>query len=294
MPLFALDGISRQSGGIMSNLFPHVPSNNRGRIDTSMLTGRRSIDSRVVTSFAVAKWDGPFTCVACQEPIKLSGSKFHINHFKHVSNTKCSLGKGESDIHRKCKLEIFQALATSTQVTDLRLETPLTSVRADVFARINGVPVAIEVQLSSLSIEEITFRTIQYAQRGIYVLWLLQWTPELNKQKYSPKAWERWIHAAYFGQVYYWIEDLKVVSYHFDPHHRSIPKRTWYSDKGERHIGRGYSVRSIRYRTPVRGNVLDLVQDFRPKERYWWEGNGLKVPDAKLFMHEIDRADWYN
>jgi len=51
-------------------------------------------------------------------------------------------------------------------------------------------------------------RTIQYAQKGIYVLWLLLWTPKLNAQRYSPKLWEKWIHAAYYGRVYYWIEGL--------------------------------------------------------------------------------------
>jgi hypothetical protein len=47
----------------------------------------------------------------------------------------------------------------------------------------------------------------------------------------------------------------------------------------------GYSQKSRRYRTAVRGETLNLATDFLPRERYWWEGNGLKIPDAKLFMH---------
>jgi hypothetical protein len=56
---------------------------------------------------------------------------------------------------------------------------------------------------------------LEYARKGIYVLWLLQWTPTLNARRYTPRLWEKWIHAAYFGRMYYWIEGLTVASYHF-------------------------------------------------------------------------------
>jgi competence protein CoiA len=99
-------------------------------------------------------------------------------------------------------MEIFQALKNDPRVRDVALERPLGTNRPDVSAHINGVPVAIEVQISSLSIETIMQRTIQYAQKGIYVLWLLQWTPKLDAKRYTPRLWEKWIHAAYFGRVY--------------------------------------------------------------------------------------------
>jgi hypothetical protein len=35
----------------------------------------------------------------------------------------------------------------------------------------------------------------------------------------------------------------------------------------------------------VRGATLNLATDFAPRERDWWEGNGLTVPAAKIFMH---------
>jgi len=56
-----------------------------------------------------------------------------------------------------------------------------------VSAYINGVPVAIEVQISSLSLETILQRTIAYARKGIYILWLLQWTPTLDSVRYVPR-----------------------------------------------------------------------------------------------------------
>jgi competence protein CoiA len=190
----------------------------------------------------------------------------------------------ESEAHRRCKTEIFKALQNQPGVHKLMLERPLGTNRPDVSAEINGVRVAVEVQISSLLPETIQRRTIEYARKGIYVLWLLQWTPKLDGRRYSPALWEKWIHAAYFGRVYYWIEGLTVLSYHFDTNHRTVPKKSWYAEDGKKLTAGGYSRRSKRYRTATRGEIFNIARDFAPRERYWWEGNGIKVPDAKLFM----------
>jgi competence protein CoiA len=176
-------------------------------------------------------------------------------------------------------------------VSNVALERALGEVRPDVSAYINGVPVAIEVQISSLSIETIMRRTIDYHRRGIYVLWLLLWTPKLDAERYTPTLWEKWIHATYFGRVYYWLEGLRVVSYHFDPQLKTVPKKTWYSEDGKKMTGGGYSQRSKRYRTPIRGRTFNLAVDFGPRKREWWEGGGVRVPDAKLFMEKNGRSN---
>jgi hypothetical protein len=38
-------------------------------------------------------------------------------------------------------------------------------------------------------------------------------------------------------------------------------------------------------RDEVRGATLNLAPDFAPRERDWWEGNGLTIPTVKIFMH---------
>ena len=140
-------------------------------------------------------------------------------------------------------------------VSDAALERPLGSIRPDVSAYFNGVPVAIEVQISSLSIETIMRRTIEYHRKGIYVLWLLQWTTALDGQRYTPKLWEKWVHATYFGRVYYWKEGLSIFSYTFEPSLKTVPKTTWYSENGKKMTAGGYSRRSKRYRRAVRGDM---------------------------------------
>lgn len=249
-----------------------------------MLSARRKSDGQTVAAYFERKANGPFACLQCNEEVILKCGRDRVNHFAHANPIACKFAEGESELHRRCKMEIFKALQMTAGVRDARLERPLGENRPDVSAYINGAPVAIEVQISSLSLETIMRRTIEYARKGIYVLWLLQWTPALDSPRYAPKLWEKWIHAAYFGRVYYWIEGLTVVSYRFDPHFKTIPRTSWYSEKGKKMTGGGYSRRSKRYRTPVRGETLNLITDFVGKERFWWEENGLKVPDAKLFM----------
>ncbi len=152
-----------------------------------------------------------------------------------------------------------------------------------IYSRSKGY-VVIASSKSEILIAHASSINTQVHRKGIYVLWLLQWTTVLDGQRYTPKLWEKWVHAAYFGRVYYWKEGLSIFSYTFEPSLKTVPKTSWYSENGKKRTAGGYSRRSKRYRRAVRGETLDLVADFVPRERYWWEGNGVKVPDAKLFM----------
>jgi len=252
-----------------------------------MLSARRTSDGQTVAAYFSTESHGPFRCEVCGDPVILKSGKSRVNHFTHENPLACQFAIGESDAHRECKMEIYEALLNQPGVSAAALERPLGSVRPDVSAYVNGVPVAIEVQISSLSIETIMYRTIEYHRKGVYVLWLLQWTPKLDAGRYSPKLWEKWIHAAYFGRVYYWTGGLSVSSYRFEPYLTSVPKTSWHSKDGSKMTGGGYSTRSKRYRTPIRGETLNLATDFVPRNRFWWEGNGVKVPDAKLYMERF-------
>ena len=93
-----------------------------------------------------------------------------VNHFAHANPIACKFATGESDEHRQCKMEIFRALQAMPGVRNVELERPIGMNRADLSAEIGGVPVAIEVQLSALSLEAIQERTIEYFREGVYVL----------------------------------------------------------------------------------------------------------------------------
>ncbi len=209
--------------------------------------------------------------------------KGRLDHFAHASERTCLYDLGESETHRLCKAEIWLSLQNIPHVCNVQLELALGDVRADVSAEIHSVPVAIEVQISNLPVEDIVRRTKEYARRGIYVLWLAQWTPALDSGRYSPKPWERWVHAAYFGRVYYWMGQTTVAPYHFDPGHVVVPTRTWNGEKGRKQVARGYSRRSRRWIWPVRGAPLNLLTDFNARDREWWKGGEIEVPPSKLY-----------
>jgi competence protein CoiA len=250
-----------------------------------MLTAIRKSDGTSVRAHTASRMEGPFLCPECRELVVLKRSEIRLTHFSHSKSSLCS-SAGETETHRRCKIEIYQALLKHPNATDVFLEKSLATARPDVSATVHGVHVAIEVQVSDLSMETIMRRTQEYATRGIYVLWLLQWTPYLDGPRYSPRLWEKWIHAAYFGRVYYWVKGLTVVPYHFEPHLKHVPARIWFTKTGQKVKVGGYGQRSKRYRSPVHRRPLNLVRDFGPRERDWWYGPGSNriVPKAKLFM----------
>jgi competence protein CoiA len=249
-----------------------------------MLCAKRKLTGETVTAYFASKAHGPFVCSDCGDEVILKTGRRMVNHFAHVNPLACRYVENESDGHRRCKMEIFLALQKELNVRNVVLERPLGTNRADVSAEINGVPVAIEVQISSLSPETIAYRTMEYARKGIFVLWLLQWTPKLDAKRYTPRLWEKWVHAAYFGRVYYWTEGLSVVSYHFDPHLKSVPQKTWYSRDGKKMTGGGFTRRSKLHRTAIRGRTFNLATDFGPRNRDWWEGKDITIPAAKLYV----------
>jgi competence protein CoiA len=252
-----------------------------------MLSAKRKITGEAITAYLASVKHGPFVCPDCNEEVILKMGRKTVNHFAHTNPIACKFATGESDEHRRCKIEIFRALQAMPGVRNVELERLIGMNRADVSAEIRGIPVAIEVQLSSLSLETIQERTIEYFREGIYVLWLLQWTPALDSPRYTPTLWEKWIHALNFGHAYYWLEGLNVASYSFEAHLKSVPKRSWFSPNGKKLTAGGYSQRSKRHRTAVRGNTLNIAKDFGPKLRYWWHGNGFTLPDAKLFTANL-------
>jgi hypothetical protein len=249
-----------------------------------MLTAKRKMTGEPVTAYLALQRHGPFVCSDCNEEVILKTGRKTVNHFAHANPLACKFATGESDEHRRCKMEIFRALQTAQGVRNVQIERPIGMNRADVSAEIGGVPVAIEVQLSALSLETIQERTIEYHREGVYVLWLLQWTPALDSPRYTPTLWEKWIHGLYFGSGYYWREGLIVAQYSFEPHLKTVRKRSWFSPDGKKLTAGGYSQRSKRHRTAVRGDLLNIATDFGPKQRDWWRGNAFALPDAKLFM----------
>jgi len=253
-----------------------------------MLSAKRTSDGEAVLAYFERSSNGPFACLECGDEVRLRTGKRRVSHFFHAYPRLCQNGVNESETHRTCKREIFEALQSHPDVSQVSMERAFEGFRADIYAVIRGTPVAIEVQISTLSPETILRRTIQYCRKGIAVLWLLPWSAKLDAERYTPRLWEKWLHAAYFGRVYYHLRDLSIASYRFDPILTPVPATTWRSPLGRLKRAGGYSRKSKRFRKAVRSGRFHLIEDFFPKMRTWWEGGEVKVPDALLWMERFE------
>ena len=257
-----------------------------------MLTSLRRRDAIKVLARDSERTDGPFSCPRCLSELVLRKGRIRVHHFAHKPPVTCSLGLGESAEHHRAKLQIFDALLRAPNVTDVELEKDLGICIPDVFARINGAWVAVEIQRSVLSVAEIVARTTRYRELGIAVLWTgLPGSGLATEDRYSPRAWEKWAHAAYFGRVYFWESDDRFLPVHFDPFKLWVPSKSWYESGGEEQSAGGYERTSKRWRTPNMGTIAALSTDFAPKMRPAWKGGTVVVPDCALFIDQ-QRAWW--
>ena len=160
----------------------------------------------------------PFSCPRCKCEVVVHKGSIRIHHFAHKPPITCSLGAGETEQHLAAKLGVYYALLKDKNVTDLEVEKDFGVSVADVYARISDTPVAIEIQRSALSVNETIARTRNYHRLGIAVLWIGLVRPTLAGKKYSPAAWEKWCHAAYFGRVYFWEAGQILRAVHFLPY----------------------------------------------------------------------------
>jgi competence protein CoiA len=226
----------------------------------------------------------PYICPKCRTEVILHKGNIKSHHFKHKPPIICSRGAGETEAHYKAKTEIYNALKNIPTVTELELEKDFTISVADIYANISGIPVAIEIQKSSLSVNEIVDRTKNYNKLGIYVLWLGLFNEKLSSEKYSPKAWEKWCHAAYFGRVYYWIKGQEILPIHFDPYKKYIEEQTWFEPGGYEQSAGGYEKTMKRYKNPNSGIPALISRSFMANIKNSWSSGSIEIPECKIYL----------
>ncbi|OKP02592.1 competence protein CoiA [Xenorhabdus eapokensis] len=221
-----------------------------------------------------AQKPGEFICPECRQLVILKKGKKVIHHFAHKSPVTCAYGEGETLAHQEAKLELFDVLMADDTVTEVELEKSFGTVRADVYARIDGRRVVFEVQRSSIDIDTLAKRTTEYSQRGISICWLLLPRDDVYGSRITPKNWEKWIHASNLGEVYFWLGDGYVLPVKFS---------TFYLDVPLTDFGGGYSKRSKLYRTPVRSPKLHIVRDFAHEGASPWGAGAYILPYRRLW-----------
>lgn len=254
-----------------------------------MLCGFRKQDNKKVFASFSEKSHGPFSCIGCGHELILKKGRIKIHHFSHKPPHKCPHGTGESEEHRKCKISIYNSLHNLPNIKNLDVEVNFGTVIADIYFLINNIPVAIEIQKSTLTVSEITRRTESYQKLGIYVLWVGIYNGKLAESKYSPKAWEKWCHAAYFGRVYYWRHDSIVLPVHFGEYQLYVESSNWYDESGQEQSAGGYYKLSKRYKTPSFGKELNIAHDFNPTKKQPWKGGSIYIPRCSIWSDKAPK-----
>jgi competence CoiA-like predicted nuclease len=169
-------------------------------------------------------------------------------------------GTGESEEHRQAKHAIYDALRKHPAISKLKVEQYLGEVRPDIsFSVRTKDDVAIEVQFSPLSPPEIVHRTRLYTARSISVLWILPYHDDLvESARYDTTLLERYLHALYFGRVYYWLYDDLVLPVHFEKYSLGLVYQEWYDQEDEQCHSHYIERFSKRARVPVFLNAVGM------------------------------------
>jgi competence protein CoiA len=247
---------------------------------TSILGNEQKVIAR-----DVQKSDGPFFCPKCRQEMILRKGRVKTHHFAHKPPVSCQYGKGESEFHRICKQAIYDSLHQVDGVDSCELEKDLGNVAPDIYFENKSIKIAIEVQISNLTMDKIIERTKEYNRLGIYVLWLPIFHSDMQAERYAPKQWEKWLHATNFGRVYYWLYGTTVAAIHFDEYLLWVNESSWYDTNGDERSEGGYFMKSKRYRTINRKNLdLNIAQDFKLENRKSWKGGSIFIPNCKIII----------
>ena len=258
-----------------------------------------------VNASDASRADGPFICSECSSDAVLRHCCEKRDHFAHHARMSPAIGPGESELHRECLKEICGALSLRFPGGNWAINRPIESnpkkgiaqVVPDVSGRIGNQRLVIEAQVSCLSIPEIIKRTKVYHQRDIPVLWIVPLREDIGNELIRPRLYERYLHAMYFGRVYYWSigSGTCVLPVHFSPAKRHIPHSAWFDTdtQEERSVG-GYDKMYKVIKQPTPSVPINFADSFHPEKRSEfrpWNERKL-VPPLSIWRDNL--PEWWS
>ncbi len=209
-----------------------------------------------------------YHCPSCHKALVLKKGRVVIHHFAHKPPILCDWARGETLAHLEAKQIVHAALTGRGVKAELEysVETLPGDRRADVMAwSPKGQMIAIEMQHTSISAEEIAERAFAYARAGAAQVWISflpasVWKQALDKgdgtwliRRYAPRQFELWIDGltAKAGRWVYdpqgrqfWLAKMKA--------HEIVEDETiWYAPGGIEHYRPARIRMSKKYRDLV-------------------------------------------
>ncbi len=242
--------------------------------------------------------EGPFSCPECFSDVIIKKGRIKEHHFAHKPPFTCQYGSGESQAHYRAKKELYNHLSSHPSCQKCEVERILKGVRPDVSFYISNTPVAIELQKSSIDIDQIIKKAKIYTKLGIYFIYLFpQKEPKLTlnagEERYvcRPNQWEKFLHSLAFGRAYYWEGGLNITPIHFDDFQTWVEEKEWYDSYGDVQYGGGYwkPTKTMKTPRPSPGSSLNLVEDFKATTRNPYSVGKWEIPSCKLWLDKLKK-----
>lgn len=250
----------------------------------------------------VAERGQDFVCPKCTRPVILRRGRIKIAHFAHKPPTDCTWASGETLAHLDAKKTFRDSFAARGLRAEVEFIVPSlpNDRRADVIVwSPAGKQAALELQHTSIGIEEIEKRAHSYAREGIAQAWVPFLRPKvladaetreggtqgnLFIEKYPARPFERWANALHFGRLWFYDPTRKAVwRGRFDDHQIFVDYSDWYTSDGEEMSAGGYHRVSKRWKEltlwgPYSVDEIKIKIEYRKA----WRTDRYNVPQGHI------------
>lgn len=281
-----------------------------------MLTSIRQSDSQRVVGYEIDKnKTQSYKCEYCDEVVihHKSNSQVRIGHFKHKSNPLCPNNQKESPEHIRTKKGIkkylVQKYARRFQTIELEKWICNRSIRPDIYIEtVKGYKIAIEVQASQITVDELINRTKKYTQNNIHVLWVLVWrkskistSPYVTNQYFLPHGCDRFCdHSVKLTEMellIYWMNYKRLIFWDYEHTHSDdgfhiveLEKfvgedAEYYDERGEHQYFEGRVAKNKK-------TVTDIHFDAHFKEFYPSFNKVFSIPGKNYELPDRKQMSW--
>lgn len=179
-----------------------------------------ALDERDRSVLAETAQRGPqYRCPACGAAVVLKQGRRVLPHFAHRPEQPCPVtSEPETAAHVALKLALYEMFKDEPWVHSCTLERVIGQRRADVWLDTAVGPVAVEGQVSPLTVAELAAKLVDYTGRGIATLYVVHGSVLATLAEGAEvriPAWVLALHALYRGRVYIW-DGGRIVPVHFE------------------------------------------------------------------------------
>lgn len=251
-------------------------------------------------AWTTERTEAPFFCKECLKEVILKKGPIRAHHFAHKSPVTCQYGIGETDEHHKAKRGIFEALKANPNCLYCELEQKVNNVIPDIYAIIKEVPVAIEIQRSNMTVQDVYDRTLARHKNGLSVIWIIPSIDQLkifredNQDVSRVPKWLECLHALAYGRIYVWSGNGEtVMPIHFDKFTRYVPPNEFYNSDGEYMDVGGYDkvLKDRKTVVPAPQGFVDIGTDFYSSQREYFPTKNYALPSC-LIWHDSLKKWW--